>query len=738
MADAAVDRLEALADFVDEALESLRGLPSKLAAYRQAPEETEPIHAVFRAVHSIKGCAAFLDLDAIRAFAHGLENALDGVRNGVTALTEDLQHRLTEGFDHLDAMLQDVSSGKIATVLSPEETGILDAVRAAASTPPASGLPEDVFLQELKHLVDQMEAYAGDGPTWGQKLRSLIAGREPAVAAPQPTPEPKADKPAFADYHGARFACGNVDTTDRVTALVRFFADFATQQNNHEAERAFLQNLHDFATWARGEGHVDLEQALQTAAADFRMVHESPLDFDANLVSLIWDHLWPALEKIKVPGQPTASPDQPPASAEQPKAAAEQSKAAGKPAEPDAAKSRFVRVKEEHLDNFLDQVSRLFISSERMRDVQSRMAASGQLGAMVEELRQINMDLKVLSTALQQGVMSLRKVSVAGLFSKFPRVARTLAGQLGKQIEVHLVGEETEIDKHVSEDLEAPLVHLVRNVVDHGIESPEERVAQGKPETGNLYLEARQVRNRVVIAVRDDGRGMDPARLRAKAVEKGILSAAEAEALSEEDSLQLIFRPGFSTAQKVSEVSGRGVGMDVVRTAVQQHGGQVFVESQLGQGSSIRLELPIRQATLVIDGLMVAEGADQFVIPFENIQEVAQVPASQFASVQGRSVATIRNVTYAAERLAGLLGLPTEERPPQSTETAVVVQSKQSRLCLRIDRILGHRQVVVTEVKDALPSSTRLMGIAQLGGGRLAPVLSVPEILRSIRGATPA
>jgi two-component system chemotaxis sensor kinase CheA len=721
----ATDRNDTLADFVDEALESLRGLPSQLDAYRQAPDQTEPINAVFRAIHSIKGCAAFLDLDAIRTFSHALEDVLDTVRTGATSLDEALQRRLIEGVDQLDAMLQDVSAGKIAAELSPEQTQILEAVRSAAGACRAAGPPEQVFLQDLLRLADQMAAGATDGRYWSQKLRGLVVGRQGA-AAQQPASASPPAKPTVSEFRGVRFASGEVDLTDRVAALLPFFEDFAEGRNSEEAERAFLRNLQDFAGWARGEGQAELGQALQDAAADFRLVHESPLDFDDNLVSLIWDHLWPALEKIKVHAREAhAAPDRPSPAQDRPKADA-------KCAEHDG-KSRFVRVKEEYLDSFLEYVSRLFISSERFRDVQARMAETGQLPAMVDELREITLDLKVQSTALQQGVLALRRVSVSGLFSKFPRMARTLAGQLGKQINVQVVGEETEIDKQLSEDLDAPLMHLVRNVVDHGIEPPETRKACGKSEIGNLSLEARNARNHVVILVRDDGRGMDPGRLRAKALEKGILSPAEAAALSDQESLQLIFHPGFSTAEKVSEVSGRGVGMDVVRTTVQQHGGQVYVESQPGQGTTIRLEVPIRQATLVIDGLMVAEGGDQFVVPFENIREVVQLAASQFTSVQGRPVVTVRGDTYVASRLGKLLGLAGGESQEYAAETAILVQCNQVRLCLRVDRIIGHRQVVVTELKETLPDSTKLVGIAQLGGGRLAPVLSIPEIIKSLR-----
>jgi len=717
---------DALADFIDEALESLRGLPSHLDAYRATPT-AEPINAVFRAVHSIKGCAAFLGLDAIRAFSHTLENTLDVIRTESTPLNDALQHRLLEAFDRLDALLQEAAGGKIASELLAEDTCILESVKAAAPNPRDGQSAEVAFLAAIRRFAEQMASGSKDVRQLRQELRSLVQDYASRSTLQQPA-SGAAAKLSPADCRECHFTCAEVDVTDRVAGLLQFFVDFAEGCNSPDRERAFLQTLDGFATWANQNGAADLEQALQSAAADFRIVHESPLDFDDNLISLIWDHLAPALAKLRtVERQEEAAREKTDAAPTGPHATAAKT-AAPEP----AAKSRFVRVKEEHLDQFLEHVSRMFITSERFRDVQSRMAETGQLPQLADELRQINMDLKVESTALQQGVMALRRVSIASLFAKFPRMARTLASQLGKQVHVHQCGEETEIDKQLSEDLDAPLTHLVRNVVDHGIETPEGRKACGKGETGNLYLEARSNRNLVTILVRDDGRGMDPQRLRAKAVEKGILSEAQADALSNEDALQLIFRPGFSTAERVSEVSGRGVGMDVVRSTVQQHRGQVFVGSVPGQGTTIRLEFPIRQATLVIDGLMVAAGSEPFVIPFENIKEIVRVDSREFKSVGGRPVLTIRNSTYDAVHLGEITGARHKQSLMTDAQTVVVVQCKRGSLCVRVDQVVGHRQVVVTALNEVLPDTTKLTGIAQLGGGRLAPVLNIPEIVKTL------
>ncbi len=712
---------DALADFIEEALESLCGLPAHLEAYRAAPAVAEPINAVFRAVHSIKGCAGFLGLDAIRTFSHALENTLDTVRTEAV-LSNDLEYHLIAGFDRLDALLQEAAGGRVAGELQPEDMRILEAARAAASVS-ANGPPADAaLLAVLGNLVERMDAGTLAIPEATRELRQWLSdcarasnSQEPQVSAPLGrTPD---------DYRDGQFACGDADVTPEIAGIVGFFLDFAEGRNSPERELAFLANVEGFAALATRAGDTDLEQALQAVAADFRTIHESPLDFDENLLGIVWERLAPALETLKTPEhvKEQAAPDGPPATSSPQPDATRQTH----------AKARFVRVKEEHLDQFLEHVSRMFITSERFRDVQSRLAQTKQLPELADELRQINMDLKVESTALQQGVMALRRVAIGGMLSKFPRMARELAAQLGKQIHVHLAGEETELDKQLCDDLDAPLAHLVRNVVDHAIEAPSERKAHGKRETGNLHLEARSTGKQVIVLVRDDGRGMDPRRLRMKAVERGILSQADADALSHDDALQLIFHPGFSTAEKVSQVSGRGVGMDVVQATVGQHHGRVAVESVAGKGTNIRMEFPIRQATLVIDGLMVTAGTEPFVIPFDHIKEIVRFDAAHIQSVQASPVVTIRNETYDAVDLKELIGARHEPGSTKESEMGVVVESKRGSMCIRVDSVVGHRQVVVTSITETVPGSTKLAGIAQLGGGRLAPVLNIPDIFNS-------
>jgi two-component system chemotaxis sensor kinase CheA len=275
----------------------------------------------------------------------------------------------------------------------------------------------------------------------------------------------------------------------------------------------------------------------------------------------------------------------------------------------------------------------------------------------------------------------------------------------------------------------------VRNVVDHAIEIPEDRVARGVSEAGHLTLRAELTRSHVLVFVEDDGRGIDPDKIRGKAVEKGVMTQAQADALSDQEAVELVFHPGFSTVEKVSELSGRGVGMDVVRTTIQDHGGQVYVESQVGVGTTFRMEIPLRSAVMVIDGLMVQQAEQNFVVPFEHILEITEVSLDAVNYVGGDLMVNIRGNSHHAVSLGDVLDLAGLDEDAKTVQ-AVLVGGKFGSLCLLVEQVHGHRQVVVNNIEDVLPDVDGVAGVAQLGGGRLALVVNVPEIVNRLHTAT--
>lgn len=726
---------ELLIGFIDESISGLQELATLLHDHRAQPADAAAINSVFRAIHSIKGNAGFFGLTAIKKFAHSLENTLDDVRNGRLALDEKLERALVEGFDLLEGSLGGVQEGEVASELSPPEEELLRLIAELCESCAVELSSEDWLLKQIAELAAEIAASNhSEAHSWARRLRSLLpqetAAEEPAPAA-APTPQ---------HFQNARCELAGEDVTAQVAALVELL--LATERGEYDETlgKDFLTAAGAFAGWCDERKQAELAGAIRTAAADFETIFNSPLDVDSMLLSVVWDRLAPALGALLASPAGAATAATPETStASPPSASGAVDEDAG---EPDAsakpgkgaignAKARFVRVREECVDDFLDDVSSLFITCERLKDVQARMASARGADALVEELRQVNTSFSAQTKALQHSVVALRQVPIRGLLSKFPRLARSLATGLKKKINVHLAGEEIEVDKALAEALDSPLTHMVRNVADHAIETPEERIARGVDEAGNLWISAEQTRTHVTLVVRDDGRGIDPHRLRAKAVEKRVISAAAAAAMSDHEAIELIFHPGFSTAEKISDVSGRGVGMDVVRTNLREHGGDIQVESVVGAGTTFRMEFPLRQAVVVLDGLLVEQSRGRYVLPFEHIREICEFESGELKSVQGSLVANVRGIPYGAISLSDVLDLEPSPPRPGATTIGVLVSTGNDTLCLLVERILGQRKVVINSLQEILPGVRSVAGVAQLGGGQLALVLSAKELIKA-------
>ncbi len=745
----ALESRELLEGFAEEALSSLRELPVQLEGYLAQPQEAEPLNAVFRVVHSIKGNAGFFGFTAIKTFAHAVENALDDVRKQKVKLTAELARAFVESFDQLEGLVNGTLDGADTQQLDPTQQALLARV-AELATESAPDTPESRIAAQLTQLAEAIaELDASDAPRVAQRAEAMAEqcrqGRmgDPLDREPEGHAEAATASPNALSLATAEFRAGERDWTPLVRPTLEVFLAMSQGRFDAPLAQAFLAAADQLAAEAEQAGLVPLATAATAARADFAKIYQSPLGMDATLLSIVWDHLCPEYVKLSggAPG-PVPAPTPATTAAElapggatpqtaSQTAAGEPAQAAGGSDDKHSNRTRFVRVKEDRLDEFRGHVSSLFITCELLKDLHSRFTRGETLGLLVDEMRQVNYTLAAQTQKLQSSVVALQQVSVSGLFAKFPRMARTLATQLGKQIDVHLVGEETEVDKSLVEDLDAPLTHMIRNVVDHGIEPPAERTQRGASASGNLWLRAEATRTHVIITVQDDGRGIDPVRLKAKSVAKGALTQAQADAMSDEEAVGLIFAPGFSTAEKISEVSGRGVGLDVVRTKIREHNGEVTVRSAVGEGTTFRLEIPLRQAVVVTDGLMIRHAQQAFVIPFEHVREIAELGPTDLSPVQGSQVATIRGVSYDAVPMGRILDLP-DHPPNDSTRLAVLVESKLGKLCLLVDAVTGHRQVVVNSVADLLPGLDYLSGVAQLGGGHLALVLSVEELIRRL------
>ncbi|MFA9440303.1 chemotaxis protein CheA [Uliginosibacterium sp. sgz301328] len=388
-----------------------------------------------------------------------------------------------------------------------------------------------------------------------------------------------------------------------------------------------------------------------------------------------------------------------------------------------------IRVDTSRLDQVLNLSGEIGLTKNRLNALRSDILNGKNDTETLQALDQAVSQLDLLVSDLQNAVMKTRMQPVGRLFQKYPRIARDLARSLGKDVELVLEGEDTEIDKTMIEDLADPIIHLIRNAVDHGIEQPHERIEAGKPEKSIVRLEARQEGDHIVILVADDGRGMNAERLRAKAVEKGLISDEEANTMDERQSYNLVFLPGFSTASQVSDVSGRGVGMDVVRTNIQKLNGTIDIRSTLGAGTTFEISLPLTLAILPV--LLVCLRDQPFAVPLSMVREILPIVPNEVQELGGRATMVVRGEVLPIYTLAGLLGWPQSQIP----EYGVLMQTAEQSFVLAIDSFAGREDAVIKSLDDFRPKG--VAGVTTLSNGQIVLILDMKELLGNLTDQRP-
>jgi two-component system chemotaxis sensor kinase CheA len=386
-----------------------------------------------------------------------------------------------------------------------------------------------------------------------------------------------------------------------------------------------------------------------------------------------------------------------------------------------------VRIDVERLDELMNLVGELVLGRNRLTQIVSGIVERFEGESLARELMDTIAQVDYLTSELQAVVMRARMMPIAKVFSKFPRIVRDLSRDLNKEVELLIYGEETEVDKSVIESIHDPLVHLIRNAIDHGIETPQERKAVGKPEKGKVILRAEHEGNFIVITVEDDGRGIDPERVRRKAVEKKIITEQEASSISDRDALNLIFLPGFSTASKVTNVSGRGVGLDVVKANITKLNGMIDVQSTLGQGTKFILKLPLTLA--IIQGLLVDVCGEIFIIPLSSVIEVVRIPRSQVHSIKGREIIRLRDSVLPLVRLADIFNLSSNGDFKENLYV-VVVGLAEKKLGIVVDGLVGQKEVVIKSLGSYLNNVRGIAGATILGDGTVRMIVDVAQIFK--------
>lgn len=389
-----------------------------------------------------------------------------------------------------------------------------------------------------------------------------------------------------------------------------------------------------------------------------------------------------------------------------------------------------IRVNLDRLDHIMNLIGELVIDQTRIREVQNNLSGSLHNHPDVKELKSVSEHITGMITELQDSVMKVRMLPIEQLYNRFPRMIRDLSRNLGKDIELNLLGGETELDRTLIDELGDPLIHLIRNAVDHGIEEAEVRLQRGKPAAGEIKISASHEGNQVLIVVEDDGAGIHPEKIAASAVRKGLLTEEEASGLSAREAVHLIFKPGFSTATQVSEVSGRGVGMDIVRSNIERLNGLIDIETEWGKGTRFTIRLPLTLA--IITGSLVSVQERTYIVPMSSVAEIVRVEQKEIETVQGREVLVIRDRILPVVWLHDLFRITRSSIVSKAKVPIVIIGSAEKRIALAVDQLLGNQEVVIKSMGSFIGKVPCISGSTILGNGQVALILDVADIVNSI------
>ena len=688
--------------FLDETTEHLQNLNTQILTLEQEPENMDTINEIFRAAHSLKGMAGTMGYKRMQTLTHDMENVFSEVRNGNIKVKANMIDLLFQCLDALEEYTNNI-----------RETG-------------------DEGTNENEPLI---------------KLLNEELGKKDEKPAGEPKKEEKA--PEGGDKR--KWLNIKLDSTDvMVITEAQKQGNFVYGATVYVQESCLLKAARAFLVFKAVEevGEIivsspsaqDIEDERFELDFSLIVISDKPVDkliAAISNVSEIAEVLAEPIDLTKMPGSEDGKSAAPVQKKEEQKAVP--AKAAAAAAAPAADKktgvakqaggkpivNRIVRVDIEKLDVLMNLVSELIIAKNSLV-----AASSAQKSASDKAQNNVNEQIEYLesvTTSLHESVMKVRMVPIESVVSKFPRMIRDLTKKLDKKMELYMSGEETELDRTVVDEIGDPLMHLLRNSADHGIESAEVRAERGKPEVGSIWLDAYQDGNNVVIEVRDDGNGIDTEAVKNKAISRGIITPEQAAGMSEKEIIDLLFLPSFSTSEKVTDVSGRGVGLDVVKSKIEALSGEVEVKSVLGVGSTWIIRLPLTLA--IIQALMVVIGGEKYAISLGSIQTIEDIPTDEIRLIQNKEVIHLRGNVIPLIRMDKELDTVSTKGPDENM-TILIVKKGDKLAGLVVDELLGQQEIVIKSMGKYIDNKCRLIsGATILGDGEVALILDTNVLL---------
>lgn len=694
--------------FIDETKEHLQSLNEHVLELEKDPNDADTINEIFRAAHTLKGMSGTMGFARMQRLTHDLENVFSEIRNGNMKANEKLIDVLFRGLDALESYLDVISSeGNEGT----EDN-------------------EDI-IQDLNALLEEKEGGSPAPSQKEEKPKAEVAAAEAKEAsASQATTTDDDGKCKFKQIPISEYETTAIQSAKNegknvfgitvylqetcILKSARAFLVFKSVENKGELIKSVpsTEKIEDeefdfdfswiFASTVSKE---DIKKLIMSVS-EIAEVYIDDIDPNSAGAAPVDDKVSEKKEVVK----------------EDKKTDDSQNKS--KKASKGKVGSRSVRVDIDKLDILMNLVSELIIAKNGLVS-----ASSGELTVQTENNQMFREQIEYLervTTNLHESVMKVRMVPIDSVVNRFPRMIRDLNRKLDKKMELYMSGEETELDRTVIDEIGDPLMHLLRNSADHGLESNEERVRLGKPEVGSIFLDAYQDGNNVVIEVRDDGAGIDVDKVRRKAIEKGTITEKQAETMSDKDFIDLLFQPSFSTADKITDVSGRGVGLDVVKTKIEALGGNISAKTVAGEGSTFTIQLPLTLA--IIQALMVEVGKEKYAIPLGNINGIEDIMKSEISSVQSKEVINLRGRVIPILRLHELLDIPKPEEDPENL-IVVIMQKGEQQVGLIIDNLIGQQETVIKSLGRHITNDKLFSGATILGDGEVALILDTNTLI---------
>lgn len=701
---------ELLKDFLAEASELIETLDADLIGLEASPDDRDVLNGVFRAFHTIKGGAGFLGLEPLVDLCHRAEELLNLARSNLRSLDADDIDLVLRSIDEVKRMFGEIAAGEQPSS-APE--ALLAALEAAVDSEASAGskqapAPSDVGPAAGEHRgegraggesdVDSnapQAASSEDDPVLASFEEMLLGaeGEGQPVAESSPGAEPPQAEPLEDDFDALIDAirAGDMDAARALDPSASASPSPPSKMSDAAVLPASAETS-DSASLPVSSGASVSASSSASAEASGERAARRPLE--------------PAA------GATVAAPAEARAPA---KAAARTAPGAAAVAQKPAEAS--LRIEAARIDDVMNLVGELVLVRNRLWSLRSRVRD--------DDLNRTLSNLDLVTSDLQSSVMRLRMQPVGKVFGRFPRVVRDVARQLGKEVLLEMTGESTELDKGMVESLADPLIHLVRNAIDHGIEQPAERARSGKPRAGKVVLAARQEGSHIFISVRDDGAGLDPAVIKQKAVERGLLDAHGALQLADEEALQMLFAPGFSTRSEVTDVSGRGVGLDVVKSAIGRVNGTVEIRSEKGGGTEFQIRLPLTLA--ILPALMVVVGGQVLALPLPIIEEITGFDPRDCSALDGREMLSRRGEVLPLLDLECWVGA-SSSADPEREKYSVIANTGTRRVALLVDKLLGQEDVVIKSLGTRLRALPGFAGATITGDGGIALIVDVGSL----------